>query len=263
MPINTLIVDDEKPAREELAFLLKAFPDIHLIAQGKNGIEAVNLIREHAPDLVFLDVQMPGLDGFGVLQKLVERKIEVPHVVFATAFDHYAVQAFDVNAVDYVLKPFDKARIAKAIQRARREIESEVSPADRLEQLVSRLAVMKNSSAKAAPAPSKILVNAQQKLLLVDAEDIIFATIGDGLISIMARDLEATTNHRTLDELEEALASESFFRAHRSFLVNIHHIKEVVPWFKSTFVLKMNDKNKTEVPVSRTQTKRLRELFKL
>src|SRR5260370_22029887 len=122
---------------------------------------------------------------------------------------------------------------------------------------------MKNSSAKAAPAPSKILVNAQQKLLLVDAEDIIFATIGDGLISIMARDLEATTNHRTLDELEEALASESFFRAHRSFLVNIHHIKEVVPWFKSTFVLKMNDKNKTEVPVSRTQTKRLRELFKL
>jgi two-component system LytT family response regulator/two-component system response regulator LytT len=264
MPINTLIVDDEKPAREELAFLLKAFPDIHLIAQGKNGIEAVNLIREHAPDLVFLDVQMPGLDGFGVLQKLVDRKIEVPHVVFATAFDHYAVQAFDVNAVDYVLKPFDKARIAKAIQRARREIESEVSPADRLEQLVSRLAVMKNSSAKAtAPAPSKILVNLNQKLVLMDAEDIIFATIGEGMISIIARDLEATTNHRTLDELEDALASESFFRAHRSFLVNIHHIREVVPWFKSTFVLKMNDKNKTEVPVSRTQTKRLRELFKL
>ncbi len=264
MSINTLIVDDEKPAREELAFLLKAFPDIHLIAQGKNGIEAVNLIREHAPDLVFLDVQMPGLDGFGVLQKLVERKIDVPHVVFATAFDHYAVKAFDVNAVDYVLKPFDKARIAKAIQRARREIESEVSPTDRLEQLVSRLGAMKTAAAKAAaPAPSKILVNAQQKLLLMDAEDIIFATIGDGLISIIARDLEGTTNHRTLDELEEALASESFFRAHRSFLVNIHHIKEVVPWFKSTFMLKMNDKKHTEVPVSRTQTKRLREIFKL
>src|ERR1700756_2323518 len=120
MTINTLIVDDEKPAREELAFLLKAFPEIHLIAQGKNGLEAVNLIKEHSPDLVFLDVQMPGLDGFGVLQKLVERKMKVPHVVFATAFDHYAVQAFDVNAVDYVLKPFDKARISKAIQRAPR-----------------------------------------------------------------------------------------------------------------------------------------------
>src|SRR6201997_349831 len=163
MPINTLIVDDEKPAREELAFLLKAFPDIHLIAQGKNGIEAVNLIREHAPDLVFLDVQMPGLDGFGVLQKLVDRKIEVPHVVFATAFDHYAVQAFDVNAVDYVLKPFDKARIAKAIARARKAMETQTSATDRLEQLVSQL-----GAAKQAAQPVKVLVRSQQRLLLVD-----------------------------------------------------------------------------------------------
>ncbi|HKB91439.1 MAG TPA: response regulator [Opitutaceae bacterium] len=264
MTINTLIVDDEKPAREELAFLLKAFPDIHLVAQGKNGLEAVSLIKEHAPDLVFLDVQMPGLDGFGVLQKLVERKIEVPHVVFATAFDHYAVKAFDVNAVDYVLKPFDKSRIAKAIQRARREMETEISPADRIEQLVSRLSAAKNAAAKpVAPSPSKILVNSQQKLLLVDAEDMIFATIAGGMISIIARELEGTSNYRTIDELEEALASDSFFRAHRSFLVNIHHIKEVVPWFKSTYILKMNDRKHTEVPVSRTQTKRLRELFKL
>jgi two-component system, LytTR family, response regulator len=261
MPIHTLIVDDEKPAREELAFLLKGFPDIHLVAQGKNGLEAVSLIKEHSPDLVFLDVQMPGLDGFGVLQKLVERKIEVPHVVFATAFDHYAVKAFDVNAVDYVLKPFDKARIAKAIQRARREIEAETSPTDRLEQLVSRLGAVQNSAGKSSQ--SKILVNAQQKLLLVDAEDMIFATIGDGLISIVARELEGTSNYRTLDELENALGSDAFFRAHRSFLVNIHHIQEVVPWFKSSFMLKMNDKKHTEVPVSRTQTKRLRELFKL
>src|SRR5260370_3797179 len=103
MTINTLIVDDEKPAREELGFLLKSFPDVHLVAQGKNGLEAVSLIKEHAPDLVFLDVQMPGLDGFGVLQKLVERRIEVPHVVFATALHHYDVQAFDVHSVSYIL----------------------------------------------------------------------------------------------------------------------------------------------------------------
>ena len=109
----------------------------------------------------------------------------------------------------------------------------------------------------------KILVNAQQKLLLVDAEDMIFATIADGLISIIARDLEGTSNYRTLDELQDALASDSFWKPHRSFLVNIHHIKEVVPWFKSTYMLKMNDKKQTEVPVSRHQTKRLRELFKL
>src|ERR1700680_114084 len=127
MLINTLIIDDEKPARDELAYLLKSFPEVHLVGQGKNGVEALALIKEHSPDLVFLDVQMPGLDGFGVLKKLVERKMKMPHVVFATAFDQSAVQAFEVNAVDYVLKPFDKSRIAKAIQRARKMLETQTS----------------------------------------------------------------------------------------------------------------------------------------
>src|ERR1700756_2458111 len=138
MSINVIIVDDEKPARDELGFLLKGFPEISLIGQGKNGVEALALIKEHSPDLVFLDVQMPGLDGFGVLKKLVERKMKMPHVVFATAFDQYAVQAFEVNAVDYVLKPFDKSRIAKAIQRARKMMDTQTTAADRLEQLVNQ-----------------------------------------------------------------------------------------------------------------------------
>jgi two-component system, LytTR family, response regulator LytT len=259
MSINTIIVDDEKPARDELAYLLKAFPEINVIGQGKNGVDAVNLIREHSPDLVFLDVQMPGLDGFGVLRKLVERKMKVPHVVFATAFDHYAVQAFDVNAVDYVLKPFDKARIAKAIQRARKVMETQTSTAERLEQLVSQL----NGNAKQNIQPAKILVKSGQRLLLVAAEDLIFATIDDGLITVVGRDVEGTSNYRTLEELHAALDSETFWRPHRSHLVNIHHIKEVVPWFKSSYMLKMDDKKQSEVPVSRVQTKRLRELFKL
>jgi len=259
MPINTIIVDDEKPAREELAFLLKAFPEISLIGQGKNGLEAVNLIKEHNPDLVFLDVQMPGLDGFGVLQKLVERKLKVPHVVFATAFDHYAVQAFDVNAVDYVLKPFDKARLSKAISKAKKEIEAHTSTTERLEQLVSQLSAPKPSFNQ----PSKILIRSQQRMLLVDAEDLIFASIEGGLISVTAKDLEGSSNYRTLEELHATLDSDSFWRPHRSYLVNIHHIREVVPWFKSSFMLKMNDKKSSEIPVSRQQTKRLRELFKL
>ena len=259
MAINTIIVDDEKPAREELAFLLKGFPEINLVGQGKNGIEAVNLIKEHAPDLLFLDVQMPGLDGFGVLKKLVERKLKVPHIVFATAFDHYAVQAFDVNAVDYVLKPFDKARIAKAIQRARREMDAHVSPTERLEQLFNQLGAGKPQ----ATAPSKIMIKSQQRMLLVDAEDLVFAGIEDGLITVMSKEVEGSSNYRTLEELHAALDSDSFWRPHRSFLVNIHHIKEVVPWFKSSFMIKMNDKKQTEIPVSRQQTKRLRELFKL
>jgi two-component system response regulator LytT len=259
MSINTIIVDDEKPARDELAFLLKAFPEINVIGQGKNGVDAVNLIKEHSPDLVFLDVQMPGLDGFGVLRRLVERKMKVPHVVFATAFDHYAVQAFDVNAVDYVLKPFDKARIAKAIQRARKVMETQTSTAERLEQLVSQL----NGNTKQSVQPAKILVKSGQRLLLVAAEDLIFASIDDGLISVCGRDVEGTSNYRTLEELHAALDSETFWRPHRSYMVNIHHIKEVVPWFKSSYMLKMDDKKQSEVPVSRVQTKRLRELFKL
>src|SRR5256885_4603143 len=168
MSINTIIVDDEKPARDELAFLLKGFPEINVIGQGKNGVEAVSLIKEHSPDLVFLDVKMPGLDGFGVLKKIVDRKMKMPRVGFATAFDQYAVQAFDVNAVDYILKPFDKARIAKAIARARKMLETQTSATERLEQLVSQLGGAKQSSSP----PVRLLVKLQQRLLLGSAEDL-------------------------------------------------------------------------------------------
>ncbi len=259
MPISTLIVDDEKPARDELAFLLKSFPEIRLVGQGKNGVEALSLIKEHAPDLVFLDVQMPGLDGFGVLKRLVDRKAKLPHIVFATAFDNYAVQAFEVNAVDYVLKPFDRARLSKAIARAKKLLEADNSPAIQLqlETLVNQMGAAKTTQ------PVKLLVKTQQRLLLVDADDIIFASIDDGLISVVAKDVEGSSNYRTLDELAASLDSERFWRPHRSYLVNINRIKEVVPWFKSSYMLKMADKRKSEIPVSRGQTKRLRSLLRM
>ena len=255
--INTIIVDDERPARDELSFLLKAFPEINVIGQGKNGIEAVNLIKDCSPDLVFLDVQMPGLDGFGVIKKLVSSKVQLPQIIFATAFDNYAVQAFEVSAVDYVLKPFDKSRVAKAIQRARKLLETKASPVDRLESLVGKLEAPRTS------APAKLLLKAQQRLMLIDADEVIFASIEDGSITMHTRELEGTSNYKTIDELAAALDGDVFWRAHRSYLVNINHIKEVVPWFKSTYVLKMNDRKQSEVPVSRAQTKRLRELLKL
>src|ERR1700684_4228401 len=127
MSLSAVIVDDEQLARDELAFLLKNVGDVDVVAQGKNGVEAVNLIREHDPDLVFLDVQMPGLDGFGVIKKLLDRKVPLPQIVFATAFDQYAVKAFEVNAIDYLLKPFDKKRVAKAVQKARAQTDSAAS----------------------------------------------------------------------------------------------------------------------------------------
>ncbi|MGB0036161.1 MAG: LytTR family DNA-binding domain-containing protein [Candidatus Acidiferrales bacterium] len=259
MPLQTLIVDDERPARDELAFLLKGFPEVAVVAQGKNGLEAVALIKEHNPDLVFLDVQMPGLDGFGVIKKLVERKLRVPQIVFATAFDNYAIQAFEVNAVDYVLKPFDKGRIAKAIQRAKKMIEANTSPVERLENLVVQLEMPRAK----APQPVKLLVKSQARMFLVDAEDMIYASIQDGTITIFAREAEGISNYRTIEELAASLDSDTFWRAHRSYLVNINHIKEVVPWFKSSYMLKMNDKRASEIPVSRAQTRRLREIIKL
>ena len=276
MTINTLIVDDEKPAREELAFLLKAFAEINVVAQGRNGLEAVALIREHSPDLVFLDVQMPGLDGFGVIKKLLDRKVRLPQFVFATAFDTYAVQAFEVNAVDYILKPFDKGRVARAIQRAKKQIDAQASPVERLETLIVQMTGQmtgQNSGqagghAGAAPgaeakSTTKLLLRAQQRMLLVDCNEVVYAKINDGLISMATRELDGTSNYHTLEELQAQLDPEFFWRVHRSWMVNIHHIKEVVPWFKSSFVLRMNDKKQTEVPVSRAQTRRLRELLKL
>jgi two-component system response regulator LytT len=261
MPINIVIVDDERPARDELAYLLKGFPEVNVVAQGKNGLEAVALIKEHNPDLVFLDVEMPGLDGLGVIKKLVERKLRLPQIVFATAYDHYAVQAFEVNAVDYVLKPFDKARIARAVQRAKKMVDAHASPAERLEALVGQLGAGAPKP-RAAP-PVKLLVKSQARMILVDAEDMIYASIQDGAITIFARNAEGVSNYRTVEDLMAALDPGVFWRPHRSYLVNINHIKEVVPWFKSSYMLKMNDKRSSEIPVSRAQTKRLRELLKL
>jgi two-component system, LytTR family, response regulator LytT len=259
--MNTVIVDDERPARDELSYLLKSFPEINVVAQGKNGLEALALIKEHNPDLVFLDVQMPGLDGFGVIKKLVERKARLPQIVFSTAYDHYAVQAFEVNAVDYVLKPFDKARIARAIQRAKKMLDASISPVERLETLVGKLGA--GTPRARAAQPVKLLVKSQARMMLIDSQDMIYASIQDGAITIFARDTEGVSNFRTVEELLEALDPDVFWRPHRSYLVNINHIKEVVPWFKSSFMLKMSDKRASEIPVSRNQTKRLREFLKL
>lgn len=262
MPLSAIIVDDEQLARDELAYLLKSVGDVEVVAQGKNGVEAVNLIKEHAPDLVFLDVQMPGLDGFGVIKRLLDRKIAVPQVIFATAFDQYAVKAFEVNAVDYVLKPFDKKRLVQAVEKAKakskRKSEGKAAPAEQIDALVKLLEAQKPKT-----ETSKLLLRVAGRLILVDQRDICFSSIEDGIIRVFTRDLEGQSNCRTLEELLDQLDPNLFWRAHRGYVVNINRIKEVVPWFKSSYQLRMDDRKQTEVPVSRAQTKRLRELFNL
>jgi two-component system LytT family response regulator/two-component system response regulator LytT len=257
MKITALIVDDEQPARDELGFLLKGFPDVDVVGQGKNGVEAVNLIRELNPQVTFLDVQMPGLDGFGVIKKLLEKKVRLPYFVFATAYDNYAVQAFEVNALDYLLKPIAKPRLEKAIAKLHRMIETAASTYDKLDRLVQMM------EERPAAQKNKLVVKSQGRLFLVDAEEIIFASIEDGVISIFTRDLEGISNFRTVEDLQSNLDPKVFWRVHRSYLVNVNHIKEVVPWFKSSYQLKMQDRKQTEIPVSRAQTRKLRELLNL
>jgi two-component system response regulator LytT len=257
MKISALIVDDEQPARDELAYLLKYFPDVDVVGQGKNGIEAVSLVAELNPKLVFLDVQMPGLDGFGVIKKLLDQGNRPPYFVFVTAYDHYAVRAFEVNAVDYLLKPIERNRLEKALQRVRGMVEASESAFQKLDRLVHMI------EERPAPASSKLVVKSGNRMVLVDSSDIIYATIQDGVISIVTKDLEGQSNFRTVEELQSNLDPNIFWRAHRSYLVNINRIKEVVPWFKSTYQLKMQDRRETEIPVSRAQTRKLRELLNL
>ena len=256
--ITAILVDDEPLARQELTFLLKAHPDIQIVAEGRNGLEAFQLVKEHQPDLLFLDVAMPGQDGLGLVRKLLDKKSrgKVPHVVFVTAYDQYAVQAFELNAIDYLLKPIEKGRLAQSLQRVRRLLEAPVNPGEALEEL---LRTLKNRPSQQA----KLLVRSNNRLFLIDANDFILATIEDGLISLVSKDVEGESNYRTIEELQAHLDPSVFWRVHRSYLININHIKEVVPWFKSSYQLRMNDRKNTGVPVSRAQTKRLRELLKL
>jgi len=266
MSLTALIIDDEPLARQELQYLLEKAGGVEVLAQGTNGIEAVELIRSHRPDVVFLDVQMPGLDGFGVLKKLLDRKVPMPQVVFATAFNQYAVRAFEVNAVDYLLKPFDRKRVLQTIEKAqarRAAPAAESSASDAKLDALLRLVEEQVQIPKASANSGKVVVRAQNRLLLVDQREICFASIEDGTISVVTRTVEGHSNCRTLEELMDQLDPETFWRVHRSYLVNIQHIREVVPWFKSSYQLRMDDGQKTEIPVSRAQTKRLRELFNL
>src|SRR5208282_4585517 len=225
MSLSAIIVDDEQLARDELAYLLRDL-DVDVVAQGKNGVEAVNLVKELSPSLVFLDVQMPGLDGFGVIKKLLDKKVAMPQIVFATAYDQYAVKAFEVNAVDYLLKPFDKKRVAKAVEKARQKLESAGSPSEQIGTIVKMLEQQQR------PSAAKVLLKSAGRLFLVDQKDICYASIEDGVITVVATGMEGQSNCRTLEELLDSLDPNTFWRAHRSYLVNINRIKEVVPWFK-------------------------------
>jgi two-component system LytT family response regulator/two-component system response regulator LytT len=261
--VRVLITDDEQLAREELRYQLEQLGDVEVVADATNGLEALAAVDRYSPDLVFLDIQMPGLGGFEVARRLLERQDEPPALIFVTAFDQHAIEAFEVNAVDYLLKPVEGARLEQALDRARRRIEagrpsSSTSPPlnDQLEQIVKMMA---NRQIRREQVALKV----GERFMLVQADDIIFASLADESINIVTGQVSGTSNYRTLDDLQARLDPEVFWRVHRSHLVNINKIKEIVPWFSRNYILRMKDAKGTEIPVSRAQTKRLREYLKL
>ncbi len=253
--LSTVLADDEELARDELKYLLQDFPEVDVIASCSNGLEAVDLIARMEPHLVFLDVQMPGLDGIAVVRKLREKGLDIPHIVFCTAYDQYAVEAFRLEASDYLLKPIDKTRLAETVARIGKAVQAEM---DREE-----AALLPPAPAATPIRRSKLLVRHGQRNVIVDASELIYATIDDGVITVVAQGVEGLSSYKTLEELQENLDPETFWRAHRSYIVNVNRIREVVPWFKSSYQLRMDDRKGTEIPVSRVQTRRLREMLKL
>jgi two-component system, LytTR family, response regulator len=265
MDLRTVLVDDEQLAREELGYLLGQVGGVEVIGQAGNGVEALATIERLHPDLVFLDVQMPGLTGFEVARRMLDGG-PISQIIFVTAYDQHAIEAFEVNAVDYLLKPVDQARLEVALQRARRRISFDrhldrengtgsVS-ADQLEKIVEL--VTERQSRR-----ERLAIKVGERFLLVHADEILYASLADDSITVVTNQHVGTSNYRTLDELQARLDPAVFWRVHRSHLVNINKIKEIVPWFSRNYILRMKDEKATEIPVSRTQTRRLREYLKL
>jgi DNA-binding LytR/AlgR family response regulator len=244
--IRTLIVDDEKLARERLTGFLRKFDDIDIVGQARNGIEAVRQIEEQSPDLVFLDVQMPGLDGFGVL-KSIKRP---PQVVFATAFDEYAIQAFEVHAADYLLKPISRTRLEETLRRVRQRLLGKASGLS-VEDLMSALEARERRHITQVP------VHRGRQILVLPVEQILWFEVEYRLVYAHVDGARYMTNF-TLKELEERLDAEVFFRAHKSRLVNLRQVRAIVPWFGGRYKLVMRDEATSEVELSRAQGRELR-----
>ena len=253
-PLTAVVADDEQLARDELCFQLTQIDGVEIVSQASDGLQALDEIARLNPDVAFLDVQMPGLTGFEVARRLLENGTDLA-VVFVTAFDHRAIEAFEVNAVDYVLKPVEPARLEQAVGRVRKR-RAEQPLGDQLERLVRMMAGQKDRR-------NQIAIKVAERIVLVQSDDIIYASLTEDSINIVAGQVSGTSNYRTLDELQARLDPDVFWRVHRSHLVNINKIKEIVPWFSRNYILRMRDTKATEIPVSRSQTRRLREYLKL
>ncbi|HJU90124.1 MAG TPA: LytTR family DNA-binding domain-containing protein [Gemmatimonadaceae bacterium] len=257
--IKTVVVDDEPLARRRILRLLKAEPDVDVVAECSDGREAIATIRQHQPDLVFLDVQMPEIDGFGVLQALDPQ--QVPLVIFTTAYDQYAVRAFEVHALDYLVKPFDPERFRSAFQRARDQLErAQASDQNqRLITLLEQLAAQARAGDGAAGGDrylDRLMIRSGGKIFFVKTAEIDWVEAAANYVRLHVG-RESHVIRETISNLAERLDPTHFARIHRSTIVNLDRVKEMQPWFSGEYIVILRDG--TRLKLSRGYRERLEE----
>ncbi|MFA6468052.1 MAG: LytTR family DNA-binding domain-containing protein [Bacteroidota bacterium] len=252
MTIQTLIVDDEALARERINSLLSNEKEFHVVAECVNGKEALRLIGEKKIDLLFLDIEMPALDGIGLLEKLPEEKL--PMVIFTTAYDSFAVKAFELNAIDYLLKPFTKKRFQDALERVKHKFRSE----DKDLYLSQMLATIKSVAGKSVS--DKLIVKSEGKIRFLSATEILWIESDANYLRIHTAG-EAVVIRDTMTNISARLDSSVFLRLHRTVIANTTHIVELKPWFNDEYIAIL--RNGTQLPVGRTYRKSVNAFFQL
>lgn len=252
--LRVIVVDDEAPAREELIYILGKMNKVKVIDEASHGLQALELNRKHKPDIIFLDIKMPGLSGIEVADKLLE-EAHVPYVVFITAYEDYALDAFEVNAIDYILKPIYEERLNKTIDRIIERIQNRNKDYyNKLNQLIENLNEKDSECCR-------ISVYHQGKLIPLDLKDILYITVEDKNTVIVSTKGKFQVNN-TLNQLQKKLSSSTFFRSHKSFIINIDKIESIEPWFNSTYNVILKGVEE-KIPVSRSQSKKFREIMNI
>ncbi|MBP1970559.1 DNA-binding LytR/AlgR family response regulator [Virgibacillus natechei] len=241
--IRAIIAEDEKVTRDELIYVLQKEEDVYLCPSAETGEQLLELFFEYKPDVVFLDVHMPGISGVEAAKRLTElNEGERPLFIFTTAYDDYAIQAFEIEAVDYLLKPYDHARFHQSMERLRNQLRK------------SDIRESPNPSSLKSSGPSKLLIDDGEKTIVLHPDMIYYAVPFKRMLEIHTED-NVIMSRMTLQELEKKLSGYTFLRTHRSYLVNLDHIQEITPWFNGTSNITLKDKDRTSIPVSRASRK--------